>query len=89
MHNPSAGRFEYREGDALAVCEYHRAGDVLDLHHTFVPDSMRGKGVAALLAEEALRYARDNALKVEPTCSYIAVYIRRHPEYAPLLAPGH
>lgn len=85
MHNAEAGRFECRRGDALAVCEYSRSGDVIDLHHTFVPDSLRGQGVAAILAEEALQYAKAHALRVVPSCSYIDTYIRRHPEYSVLL----
>lgn len=88
MHQPDHSRFEFREGDALAVCEYRRTGDTLDLHHTFVPDALRGRGIAAILAKEALDYAQAHRLTVIPSCSYIATYLARHPEYAALRAPG-
>lgn len=85
MHRPEHSRFEFADADALAVCEYRLEGRTLDLHHTFVPDSLRGRGIAAILAKEALDYAKAQGLRVIPTCSYIATYIARHREYAPLL----
>lgn len=88
MHNTDACRFEWRLGDAMAVCEYRREGDTLDLHHTFVPDALRGRGVAAILTEEALGYAKAAGLKVIPSCSYIEGYIRKNPAYAGLVAPA-
>ncbi len=64
-----------------AVLEYHAVGaDAIDMHHTFVPNELRGKGVAAVLAKEALAYAKEQQLKVIPSCSYIAVYLQRHPQ---------
>ncbi len=54
--------------------------DTIDMHHTFVPNELRGKGVAAVLAKEALSYAKEQQLKVIPSCSYIAVYLQRHPQ---------
>jgi predicted GNAT family acetyltransferase len=88
VHNPSENRFEYREGNDLAVCEYRVSGNVWTLHHTLVPDSMRGKGVAALLVEEALRHIGKAQGTVVPQCSYVASYIRKNPEYSGLLNGG-
>ncbi len=64
-----------------AVLEYRTVGvDAIDMHHTYVPNELRGKGVAAVLAKEALAYAKEQQLKVIPSCSYIAVYLERHPQ---------
>jgi len=52
----------------------------IDIYHTFVPDELRGQGVAAVLAKEALAYAKQQELTVVPSCSYIAVYLERHPQ---------
>ena len=86
MHRPEFSRFEFSEGETLAVCEYTRRDGALDLHHTLVPEAFRGRGIAAQLAKEALEYARASGLKVIPSCSYIATYLDRHPEYAGLRA---
>ena len=61
-------------------------GDVLMLHHTEVPEALAGQGVAAALVQAALAWARAEGLKVRPTCSYVAAYMRRHPETQDLLA---
>ncbi|HEX8354392.1 MAG TPA: GNAT family N-acetyltransferase [Pyrinomonadaceae bacterium] len=84
-NNESEGRFEIRSGGLVGVLAYELAGDEIVLTHTEVNPEMEGRGMAALLAKGALEYARERGLKVVPLCSYVATYIRRHPEYRPLL----
>ncbi len=52
--------------------------------HTFVPKSLRGRGIAASLVRAALAYAEANSYKVVPTCSYVASYMNRHEEFSHL-----
>ena len=86
-HNPQQNRFEYVAPDgALAVCEYTRKADVWDLNHTYVPDSLRGQGIAAKLVDAAVAHIRRQGGMVRPSCSYVAVYFERHPELHTLLA---
>jgi hypothetical protein len=59
--------------------------NVIDFYFTFVPGEVRGKGIAAKLVEEGLKYAEKNKLKVIPSCSYVSVYIHRNEEYKVLL----
>jgi predicted GNAT family acetyltransferase len=85
-HEPTAHRFVARTGGAEAVLEYATLdAKTLDYHHTFVPPASRGGGIASQLTEYALRYARDNGLKVRPTCPFVASYVQRHPEFQPLV----
>jgi predicted GNAT family acetyltransferase len=86
VHNPLEKRFEYIAGNDVAVCEYKLSGNVWDFHHTMVPDSMRGMGVAGKLVETALRHVSDQNGKVIPTCSYVKGYIEKHPHFSSLLA---
>jgi uncharacterized protein len=58
---------------------------VLDLQHTFTPVSMRGKGVAGKLVAAAFAFARAENMKIIPTCSYIPVWVKRHPGEADLV----
>ena len=39
---------------------------------------------AAQLVEAGLRWAREQGLKVVPACSYVAVFLQRHPEWRDL-----
>src|SRR3546814_11823369 len=75
--------FPTRRSSDLFV-EYTREGDILAINHTEVPPEMGGRGIAGKLVEAALRYARDEGLKVLPRCSYADAYMRRHPEYEEL-----
>jgi hypothetical protein len=88
-HHPDAGCFEARvdtpAGERMAVCSYRLQGPVLVLHHTEVPPALQGQGVAAQLVATALAWAREQGLRVRPTCSYVAAYMRRHAETQDLL----
>lgn len=86
QHNAAASCFEATVDGHRAECAYRRAGGVLILHHTAVPAALQGRGVAAALVAQALAWARQEGLKVQPSCSYVAAYMRRHPETQDLLA---
>ncbi len=86
-HDSEARRFEVKLPAGTAVLSYAPRGDkVLELFSTYVPLESRGKGVAAALVEAALAYARAGGYRVIPSCWYVALWIRRHPEHADLLA---
>jgi predicted GNAT family acetyltransferase len=78
IHMPTDSRFEIRIGEHRALLEYQIADDTMTITHTFVPTELRGKGLAAILAEAALGFAKVSNLKVIPECSYIAVYMKRN-----------
>jgi predicted GNAT family acetyltransferase len=87
--NEAEHRFEVRQGDAVAFTEYRLRDDAIILPHTVVPDEFAGKGVGSALAKAALGYAREQGLRVIPTCSFIAGYITKHPEWHDLVAPEY
>jgi predicted GNAT family acetyltransferase len=85
--NEATHRFEVRIGDDVAFAEYRLSPDHITLPHTVVPDAFAGKGVGGALARAALGYAREHRLSVKPTCSFMAGYITKHPEYHDLVHP--
>jgi predicted GNAT family acetyltransferase len=64
----TSGRFELEQDGHTAALDYTLAGDVLALLETEVPESLRGTGIARLLAKTALDYAREHHLKVDVVC---------------------
>lgn len=66
--------------------EYVRMNNILNLNHTYVPNALRGRGIAGKIVKAALTFAEQNNLKIIPSCSYVAAYIQRHTEYESLLA---
>ena len=86
IHHDSAAREFTVEGDGyVGVLNYDLRGDTMTVTHTLVPEAIGGRGIAAELMRVALETARAQGWKVVPMCSYAAVYMRRHPEYADLL----
>lgn len=60
-------------------------GNVLNYHHTFVPEELRGQKIGDELAIFALDYAKENHLRVKPSCPFVKRIMDRHPEYNILL----
>jgi predicted GNAT family acetyltransferase len=89
IHRPELQRFETVVDGRLALCAYRLEGALLVLHHTEVPSALQGQGLAAALVAAALAWARSRGLKVRPSCSYVAAYMRRHPEAQDLLEQQH
>jgi predicted GNAT family acetyltransferase len=92
--NPTEKRFEMdnpddasrADGD-LAVASYERDGDVVTFTHTFVPEALRGRGIASKLIGASLAAVREQGLKVVPQCPTVVGYMKSHPETQDLLTP--
>jgi predicted GNAT family acetyltransferase len=87
VDSPDRHRYELRSGDELiGIVTYRLDDDVITLVHTEVEPAHEGEGHASTLARGALDDARSRGLRVVPSCSYVASYIEKHPEYADLVA---
>jgi len=86
VHHESQGRFECHVDGHACELDYQLSGNRMVISHTGVPPQVGGRGIAAELTRQALDTARTRGWRVVPLCSYAAAYIRRHPEYADLLA---
>lgn len=84
-HIPSTNRFEINEDGETAYIRYRPFEGGLDLVSTYVPHAIEGRGIAATLTRHVFEYARENGLKVKPTCPYIDLYAKRHPEYSEII----
>ncbi|XP_072224723.1 protein NATD1-like [Leuresthes tenuis] len=63
-----------------AVLHYRFTGEKeVDLLSTFVPETFRGQGVAALLSQAAMDFLVEENLKARVSCWYINKYIDEHP----------
>jgi uncharacterized protein len=87
--NTALHRFELHVDGEVAVVVYEKAGDLLRLIHTEVPESLEGKGVGSKLVGAVLRFAQENKVSVVPLCPFVAQYMKRHPEYNATVDPPH
>ena len=85
-HRPDEQRFVAMVDGHACEADYRLSPGVMWMTHTGVPRPLEGRGIAAQLVAHALDWARAQGLKVKPSCSYVAVYMRRHPETQDLLA---
>ena len=84
-HDAPAQRFTARVDGLLCEACYELSAGTMVLTHTGVPPALAGRGIAAALVQAALDHARAQGFKVRPQCSYVRVYMRRHPETLALL----
>ena len=87
-HHPERNRFEIKVAGQTAVLEYMKVGDSLIFTHTEVPENLEGQGVGGALAKAGLDYVRDHTMTAAPLCPFVKAYIKRHPEYQPLVKMG-
>lgn len=83
---PEGGRYEWEIDGDTALLEYVRRGDTAILGHTYVPPRHEGKGYGARLVGAALPDLETRGLRIVPACSFVAAYIRRHPEWERIVA---
>jgi uncharacterized protein len=86
--NAEDHRFEATLDGHTSVLSYREAAGRVTLIHTEVPPELRGRRIAETLARAALDDARLRGLQVRPLCPFVQAFMKRHPEYADLVAPG-
>jgi predicted GNAT family acetyltransferase len=87
VDNPGSHRYEaILDGKVVGISQYTLADDVITFLHTEVDPSGEGKGLGSRLAAGALDDVRRRGLRVVAKCPFIAAYIKRHGDYADLLA---
>ncbi|XP_037572689.1 protein NATD1-like isoform X1 [Dermacentor silvarum] len=71
-HDTKKQEFFIKLGKDKAVLQYEVIGPkTLDLVHTEVPESLRGKGIAKHLAKAALDYVAGKDMQARITCPYV------------------
>lgn len=85
-NNKDLSRFELKLQEGAAFVDYRSEGDLIHLTHTEVPKAYEGKGVAEVLVEKTFTYLEQHNLRIVPLCSYIRVFLTRHPQWERLVA---
>ena len=84
-HDTGDERFvvDLDEGEGELV--YRREGDTADFRSTFVPPEHREHGIGEALVLAGLRWAREEGLRVKPTCPFVGRVLEDHPEFDELV----
>lgn len=86
INNESIHNFEMFVDGHRAFIDYQLKGDKIFLIHTEVPVELEGKGVAPAMVEKAFDYIEEHNLKMVPYCSFIKIYLKKHPQWERLVA---
>ena len=82
IHEGKAFRHYNAAGEMDAEITYVPKGEgVIEANHTFVDSSLRGQGVARQLVDQLADFAREENLKIHPTCPYVVALFEKSTEY--------
>ncbi len=84
--NKNQQRFEANLGeDKYAFVTYRHKNGSIELLHTEVPKEFEGQGIAGNLVKQMFEQIRRQNIKAVAYCSYINLFLKRHPEYNELI----
>lgn len=61
--------------DSEAVLEYRLKDSQVDFYRTYLPFSLRGKGLAEPLVAKGLSWAKEQQLQIEASCWYVEKFL--------------
>ena len=88
IDNREQRRYEFHIGPEIPRVEYIRTRDKIYLTHTEVPPPLAGKGIGSELIGAALEDIERQDLTLIPLCPFVALYLKRHPEWKKLVLKG-
>ena len=81
-------RYEMPVEGFVGFIEYIKTKDEVYLTHTEVPRELEGKGIGSEMVRQALEDIERQGLRLVPLCPFVAVYLRRHPEWKRIVMRG-
>lgn len=88
IDNKEAKQYELSVEGPKPRIEYILARDNIYLTHTEVPKALEGQGIASKMVLMALEDIKSRNLTLIPMCPFVAMYIKRHPEWRELVLKG-
>ena len=77
-HQPDQQRFVAVLEGQESVLEYRLLPDHgIDFTHTFVPESLRGQGIAEKLVRTGIGWAREQGFEMTASCWYVSRILKR------------
>ncbi len=66
--------------EVQSFLKFRVENSMMVIEAVFTPEEFRGRGLAARLMDEAVKYAEEHGYRVLPRCSYAEYYFRKYPE---------
>lgn len=81
INNIPIHNFELFVKGERAFIDYKTKDNKFYLVHTEVPATLQGMGVAEALVEKTFNYIEQHNQKIVPLCTYIKIFLKRHPQW--------
>ena len=88
IENEAAKQYEFHVDRFIPKIEYIKVKGKIFLTHTEVPVELEGKGIGSALVKQVLEEIEKLDLILIPMCPFVAVYIKRNPEWKKLVLKG-
>jgi len=75
-HQQDKQRFVIPVDGHEAVLEYRLDGKHIDFNRTYVPDELRGKGLAERLVRHGLKWAKAQDYEIQASCWYVQKFLK-------------
>ncbi|HLR65140.1 MAG TPA: GNAT family N-acetyltransferase [Pseudogracilibacillus sp.] len=82
-------KFYIGEDEAKPIAEItyqEKDANTIIVDHTYVSDELRGQGIAGKLVDKITTFAREEKVKIIPTCPYVASKMEKTEAYHDLIA---
>ena len=88
IDNEEKKRYEFQIDGHTPLLEYIKAKGKIYLTHTEVPPQLEGRGIGSALIKQVLEDIEQKELTLVPLCPFVAMYIKKHPEWRKLVLKG-
>ena len=75
QHQSDAKRFVLIKDGNECVLDYTLNGDQIDFTHTYVPFRLRGQGLAEILVEQGITWAKEQGYERKASCWYVRKFL--------------
>jgi hypothetical protein len=81
-------RYELRiDGQVVGFAAYQDKGDQRVFYHTEINEAFSGRGLSTILITQAVTDARNTGKRIVPVCSFVAGFLKKHPEFGDITQP--
>ncbi|MGB5473278.1 MAG: GNAT family N-acetyltransferase [Gammaproteobacteria bacterium] len=77
QHESQRQRFVVTMDGLESVLEYRLRDDSIDFTRTFVPEALRGRGIAEKLVRTGIAWAREQGYAMQASCWYAKRFLER------------
>lgn len=68
-------------GEIIAKMTYRLNENLIKIDHTEISSQLAGKGIGKKILFEAVKFARENNIKVKPVCDFAKSVFEKEPAY--------